>query len=246
MLEIFFFKKVCAIIQIKVDVEEGIMGIYKKGFIVSALLTSVSIGIAIYLNYVKEEQFWCNVCLGVFGSSFLTVITSILGYFVERKRLTEGFFGETAKILNEINKYEINLSLDEKIDFWLKMSDYDVTSWDMYYGQLDFFEEEISKNIYDSIYTPIQNVKHKALYRAGYFRKYKNGTDRSEKAMQMFVDEIENSILEKTEYKCVVDEQEVVGINARNKIYEDIWKELNGRYSKMMHGSKKKVAEENQ
>lgn len=104
---------------------------------------------------------------------------------------------------------------------------------------MDFFDEEIRKNIYDSIYTPIQTVKHKASYRAWYFRKYKNGTDRSEKAMQMFVDEIEDSILEKIQSKYVVDEQEVVDTVVRNKVYEDIWKELNGRYSKMMRGAKK-------
>lgn len=51
-----------------------------------------------------QEQFWCNVLLGVFGGAILTAITSIMGYFVERRKTLEQFYLETIKLLKRYNK----------------------------------------------------------------------------------------------------------------------------------------------
>ena len=163
------------------------MRIYKRGFIITKVLAMISLVIAIGLNYVFEEQFWCNVCLGVFGSSILTAITSIVGYFVERKNVTEGFYVETVKVVQEINKYQNDLRLDDKIDFFLSLSDYDTTAWDMYYGQMDFFQNQYRKDVYQRIYNPVLAVIKKASSHAWHFRMHKNGTGRNEVVMQSFV-----------------------------------------------------------
>lgn len=223
------------------------MSIYKRGFIVTIALALVSLVIALVLNYLLEEQFWCNVCLGIFGSSLLTAITSIIGYFVERKRLTEGFYDETKKIIYEINKYQHDLRLDDKIDFYLSLSDYDVTNWDMYYGQMDFFRNQYRKDVFNRIYNPVLVVLQKAASHAWHFRMHKNGTGRNERVMQKFIDEIETVILERTQFKYEADEnKECVVTGIKNKIREDILGELNGWYFEMMYGKKKqsKVTEE--
>lgn len=223
------------------------MSIYKRGFIITTTLSIFSLVIAIGLNYVLEEQFWCNVCLGVFGSSILTAITSIVGYFVERKNVTEGFYIETVKVVREINKYQNDLRLDDKIDFFLSLSKYDTTTWDMYYSQMDFFRKQYRKNVYKRIYYPVLTVLKKASSHEWHFRMHKNGTGRNETVMQNFADEIENVILEKIQRKCEVDEkQECVVTGVKNKVVEDILDELNGWYYEMMYGRKKasKVMEE--
>ena len=68
------------------------MTVYKRSVIITASISIVSLIIATSLNYVVNEKFWSNVCLGLFGSSILTMITSIVGYFVERKKLYGGIF----------------------------------------------------------------------------------------------------------------------------------------------------------
>lgn len=45
-----------------------------------------------YIVSSKEAEFWCNILLGIFGGSVLTLISSIIGYKVERKRILEKFY----------------------------------------------------------------------------------------------------------------------------------------------------------
>ena len=75
------------------------MSIYKKNFIITAVLSIISLIIGIILNYCFDEEFWCNVCLGIFGSSILTSTSSIAGYSVEKKNALEGFYSESIKML---------------------------------------------------------------------------------------------------------------------------------------------------
>lgn len=114
------------------------MRIYKRSVIITGIISIVSLAFAIILNYVVNEEFWCNVCLGLFGSSFLTLITSIIGYFVEKRNCMDSFYIETKKFLNKFNRYQIDLKLEDKIAFFLEMADYDKTNWDMDFGKMDF------------------------------------------------------------------------------------------------------------
>ncbi len=114
------------------------MSIYKKSFIITAVLSIISLIIGIILNYCFDEEFWCNVCLGIFGSSILTSISSIVGYSVEKKNSLEGFYSESRKMLKFINTYQADLALADKIDFFLDMANYDVSTWDLYFTKMDF------------------------------------------------------------------------------------------------------------
>jgi len=223
------------------------MSVYKRGFIATVILAIVSLMVAIVLNYGLGEQFWCNVCLGVFGSAFLTAVTSIIGYYVERKRVTEGFFVETTRMLKEFNKYQPDLSLEDKIDFYLSLSDYDKSAWNMYYSQMDFFGNGCRRKVFDKIYSPLQLVRNRILAHAWQFRMHKNGTGRNEAVMQNFVNELEDVILQKIQRKIAADEnQEFIATGIRNRIVMDVSSELNGWYYEMMYGTKtvNKMAEE--
>ena len=91
------------------------MTVYKRSVIVTASISIVSLIIVIIINYVGIKTFWSDVCLGLFGSSILTMITSIIGYFVERKNCMEGFYTETLKFAGRLKRYyyitELELSL---------------------------------------------------------------------------------------------------------------------------------------
>lgn len=78
------------------------MGIYKRTIIITGILTVISFSACLVLHYMymsREAEFWCNITLGILGSSLLTLISSIIGYKVERKRILEKFYFYTYKIL---------------------------------------------------------------------------------------------------------------------------------------------------
>lgn len=128
------------------------MRIYKRSVIITGIISIVALAFAIILNYVVNEEFWCNVCLGLFGSSILTLITSIIDYFAEKRNCMDGFYIETIKLLNKFNRYQSDLKLEDKIAFFLEMADYDKTDWDMYFGKMDFFNNKQREYIYYNIY----------------------------------------------------------------------------------------------
>ena len=215
------------------------MTVYKRGIIVSSVLCIVSLIIAIVLNYGFEETFWCNVLLGVFGSSFLTMVTSVIGYRHERRIVLEEFYTETLKLINRFNKYQTDFSLDQKIDFYLDLEDYDTTDWDFSVGKMDFFNKDNWKYIYGEIYKPLLDTYNKACSHSWHFRMHKNGTGTNEAVMQTFIDEIEPCFIEKKTHTLQTEDGDIHPTSIKNKIVDDMLKELDGKYYELMYGKKK-------
>lgn len=222
------------------------MRIYKRSVIITGIISIVALAFAIILNYVVNEEFWCNVCLGLFGSSILTLITSIIGYFAEKRNCMDSFYIETIKFLNKFNRYQIDLKLDDKIAFFLEMADYDKTNWDMDFGKMDFFNNKQREYIYYNIYTPLIKARKTITDHAGQFRMHKNGTEKNEPAMFALVENIEKSFLSQKKYHLPMENnKKIIVTDAHNRIVDDILKELNGRYYKIMNGKKRALKKEN-
>ena len=120
------------------------MRTYKYAIYISCAITLISFCIAFALK--DTNPFWCNLLLGIFGSSSLTLLTSIIGYRVERRRTFEGFSYATKTILHDLNKYQYTWGLEEKVDFFLNYTDISKIDWDRYYGDFDFFTSFFSKD----------------------------------------------------------------------------------------------------
>ena len=59
------------------------MRIYKITVWITLFLTLISIICACYLQYIcMQKDFWVNVSLSIFGSSFLTLLSSLVGYLI--------------------------------------------------------------------------------------------------------------------------------------------------------------------
>ncbi len=221
------------------------MRIYKRSVIITGIISIVSLAFAIILNYVVNEEFWCNVCLGLFGSSFLTLITSIIGYFVEKRNCMDSFYIETKKFLNKFNRYQIDLKLEDKIAFFLEMADYDKTNWDMDFGKMDFFNNKQREYIYYNIYTPLIEARKIIADHAVQFRMHTNKTGKNEPTMFALVENIEKCFLSQKKYHLPMeDNNKIIATEVHNRIVEDILKELNGRYYKIMNGKKKALKKE--
>lgn len=131
------------------------------------------------LNQLKEAEFWCNITLGIFGSSLLTLISSVVGYRVERKRVFEKFFCYTNKILKQINQYQEHMTLEEKIDFLLKYIDTDKIELDSCLGDIDLLFDLRKKKfeyIYNMIYKPLRDLERAIRKHEWHFRWHKDGS----------------------------------------------------------------------
>lgn len=215
------------------------MTVYKKGIIVSIVLCVMSFVGARVLSNSCDGNFWCNILLGIFGSSFLTFVTSLIGYKHERIMVLEEFYTETLKLINRFNKYQTDFSLNQKIDFYLDLEDYDTTDWDFSVGKMDFFNKDNWKYIYGEIYKPLLDTYNKACSHSWHFRMHKNGTGTNEAVMQTFIDEIEPCFIEKKTHTLQTEDGDIHPTSIKNKIVDDMLKELDGKYYELMYGKKK-------
>ena len=131
------------------------MRAYKRMAKFSILIAIISLLIAIFLNFcfvIDKTGFWTNVCLGVFGSATLTILTSVVSYFHEKRQTLENFVYHTRQILSYLNKYQESMSLEQKLKFYLDYHDLDKSAWDMDIGNMDFFFENKTHD-FQYIYT---------------------------------------------------------------------------------------------
>lgn len=222
------------------------MKVYRNATIITAVLTIFSFFAALLLNfYIQVDPFWCNALLGVFGSSLLTLLTSIIGYRVERRKTFEGFSYTTKAILHDLNKYQTLWSLDEKIEYFLNYHDVSKVDWDKYFGDFCFmidYKQKNRKYIYTKIYTPILKINQAINSHVWHFRWYKDGSGRNDRAVGKFIEEIESLIIEVSTETCSISptdsESKVIMTSTKNKIVCNIQSELNERYYRLMYGKK--------
>ncbi|MFR8817360.1 MAG: hypothetical protein ACLVFS_02440 [Butyricicoccus sp.] len=205
------------------------MRTYKYAIYITCAITLISFCIAFALNFyfTDSNPFWCNLLLGIFGSSSLTLLTSIIGYRVERRRTFEGFSYATKAILHDLNKYQYTWGLEEKVDFFLNYTDISKIDWDRYYGDFDFFTSFFSNDndrryIYTQIYYPIVQVNTAVRNHIWHFRWYQDGSGKNDVVIKKFIREIEHLFI----------------TDIRNNLVYDISHELNNRYYKLMYGTR--------
>ncbi|MDO4982934.1 MAG: hypothetical protein Q4E35_05190 [Eubacteriales bacterium] len=225
------------------------MKIYVKSIWFSLCLSIVSFSAALLLHYLncgKETEFWCNVALSVFGSGLLTLISSILSYRDTKIKTLERFKYYTKQIVHILNKYQQELTVDTKVNFFLDYADFDKTAWDAEFGNICFFTDFKKRDkiryIYSSIYLPIQNVNNAVANHYYQFRCHKDGSVRNEYAMKTYINEIEPLIIKETEYKPDGENGDTI-ICTENELEKSVLTELNGYYYDLMHS--KKIKENN-
>ena len=227
------------------------MSIYKKTIGLTGLITILSFVVCLVLHYLfmsEEAEFWCNVVLGIFSGALLTLLSSVIGYRVERKRVLENFFYYTNKILKQINQYQMNITLEEKIDLLLEYADSDKIEWDSCLGEIDFlfdFGKKNYKYIYNSIYKPLWELQVAIQKHYWHFKWYKDGTGKNDKVMEEFLKEIEPLILDREEMKTPIETDQngkaikyLTATAVTNRIVSSINKELTGKYYTLMYGKK--------
>lgn len=191
--------------------------------------------------------FWCNVCLGIFGSGLLTVAVSIINYQTERRRTLEAFWSYGHKAIRNLNRYSAGDDLDAKIDTLLQMKDFDYQPFDDAYGDICFFfhNKKLRKEIADRIYAPIQEVRD-AINARGYdFSEYKKIVNGNRRVMADFVSEIDKLLIERKEYRYQRENEEDLTVHFTDtyKVHQ-LRVEFNDYYYWIMYPWKKKEQED--
>lgn len=223
------------------------MKIYRNSIYILIALTIISFAMSLIIHYnytSREAEFWCNIIIGIFSGALLTLITSIVGYRVERRKVLENFSYYTKRILRQLNKYQEDMSLEQKVDFFLQYSDSDKIEWDSCLGEINFFADYKRKNflyIYNSIYKPLLDINNAIQRHYWNFQYYKDGSARVDRAIIEFISEIEPMIITKKieQIPAAIDKNgKVISYTERtviyNRIVEDLLNELNGKYYKLI------------
>lgn len=227
------------------------MRAYKISIKITILISALSLSGAIFLHYntkCANADFWVNVCLGIFGSAFLTLITSIISYKIERRKTLESFVYNTRHILSYMNKYQDSMSLEQKIHFFIDYAELDKSEWDKDFGNIDFFFDRFTNNrkyIYEHIYSPVLKFNRAVASHMWHFRWHLDGTGKNDAIMQKFVADLQEYLLEKCESDIPTEYDEKGNIvsschslSVQPKLEHNIRKELNGRYYEIMYGKK--------
>ncbi|MDO5015428.1 MAG: hypothetical protein Q4E09_00180 [Eubacteriales bacterium] len=217
---------------------------------ITAVLTSISFLITLLVHYCwlgAEAEFWCNVCLAIFGSGLLAFLTSYIGYTSEKRHTLESFSYSTHSLLHFIIKYNLSWNLEKKIDFFLEYEDICKSTWDSNLGAIYFLIDPGHKKfryIYFNIYKPILNFNQMVSKSVPHFKLYKNGEVKNDSVMEEFVRMIEKLFMDKITFKSTLNNgQEFIGNCIINKLVRTIEGELNGRYYAMMYGKKQSERE---
>lgn len=210
------------------------MRIYKNTVIVMGVLTIISFMLAFFLSGSEKFVFWCNVLLGVFGSSFITLVSAIIGYLVERRYIMQDFYDRTIKIVNYLNKYQDAKSLDEKIAFYILFLDTDMVDFNSAFSKMSFFKSANQKYIHKNIYEPIVDFRKRIRTHEMHFRWHLDGTGRNNAVMLDFVKELESGFVEEKERIINYNGDEKRMPYIERVLTEKILSELQRKYSDIM------------
>ena len=229
------------------------MRLNKKLTVILTTISAVSFTLALFLNYFSayyEKDFWANVLLGIFSGAFLTTITSIISYQHDKRKTLENFYCHTLQLLSLLSKYQDDMTIEEKLHFYINYTDFDKNAWNSDYGEIEFFfdpNHQKRSYIYNSIYTPLYNFGCAVERYYWNFQWYLKGTNRNEAAIKSSLDELELYLIEKgikkipREYDTsgkIISTCEMSFI--KPKLTIDIQQELYGYYYEIMYGRKSK------
>ena len=128
------------------------MRVYKFSIIITSLISITTLILAAIFN---TFQFANGVLLGVFGSSMVAVITSIIGYFVERKKLMITLLMDANQYIKLIWDYDTVIGNEEKFEYYNRLYDYDFSKINSTVFEMCFFDNKMLTFIRNKLYLPM-------------------------------------------------------------------------------------------
>ena len=214
----------------------------KIAIITTSILSIISLIVSIYLE-TKGNKFASGIFVGIFSSSFLTIMLSIINYITERRKVLETFYSNAHRAIGNFNKFDNDGDLERSIDILLMMNQFDYTPLDTAYGDMCFFFKNKSTHnyIYQKIYKPIFDLSNTINEKCWHFEQYRKAINGNKQVMRHFIDELDSIIMTHNIKKVTrEDGSQFKPMYTRNKVVEDLEKELNGRYYNIMYLKKRR------
>ena len=196
---------------------------------ISGIFSVLSLTIVLFIS--NETTY--DIFLSIFGSCFLTLLLSIVGYKIEKRRVLENFYKSIKKYIHYWSTYDSNDSLKDKchyfVDFYMK----DFPDIGLSYSEIYFLNDKNhndSQYIYNEIYKKCFELIQLIQHHYWHFKWYLDGSGKNDKVIQSFIDEIESVMLD------IKKENEFT--SSSPKIITELKKELDGRYYEIMYGKK--------
>lgn len=224
------------------------MKLYKQFILTFGFIAILFCAIVFYLHYIccdnTETQFYINICLAIFGSALLTTLSAWLSYCHERKKTLINFYNHTLQIIRFLNNYKENMTLKEKVCFFLDYYDFNKDLWANDYGDIDFLLDKIYKHkvyIQNKIFLPIIDFGDDVQDCVAHFRWYLGDAEHFAGLVKPDIIKLENIVLSKQIYPQWYGHIEYSFLQnvTKPKLAQKLRDELNGHYYEIMVGKRK-------
>lgn len=153
---------------------------YKVLSCLSSFISLISFVCTLCTHGKESVALLYNISLAIFGSSLVSFVMSLIGYFANRRKAMELFSFEAKKVVlvigNLVYFNPTKSNIDECIDKYLCFIETDLSSFSNAYGGLDFFfNAKMRAPTAKSIYTPIIEAYKKVVQKDMIFNIYKSG-----------------------------------------------------------------------
>lgn len=186
---------------------------------------------------ITDFEYIANIFAGIFASTLLTLLLAIINYNVERTKVLEKFYTYALKAVNNFNSFENEGDIEATIDIVIEMNKFDYTEFDISFGEICFlFNNKRNRQyIYKNIYFPIVELRKLIIEKTFHFKEYRKATNGNRAVMKIFIDEIDNVIMDRDTNTYTCEGETMVYTTVKNKIVEQLRKELDGRYYKILY-----------
>lgn len=211
--------------------------------IITSFVSVFSLTLAV-VYHCENKEFETNILVGVFSSGFLAMLVSIIEYANIRRNTLEKFYTSAHSALHNINQYRTDLEIDVAIEKVLSIFNYNYGDLDTAYGAMCFFfyNKKTRKYIYDAIYHPILQLRDDLTEVCYHLSLFEDGVSKNEELAKEMIDKATQLLMDIDEFDTEIGDEATVHYSyVRNKFYEPIEKELNGRYWNIMYLSRKKA-----
>lgn len=186
---------------------------------------------------ITDFEYIANIFAGIFASTLLTLLIAIINYNVERTKVLEKFYTYALKAVNNFNSFENEGDIEATIDIVIEMNKFDYTEFDISFGEICFlFNNKRNRQyIYKNIYFPIVELRKLIIEKTFHFKEYRKATNGNRAVMKIFIDEIDNVIMDRDTNAYTCEGETMVYTTVKNKIVEQLRKELDGSYYKILY-----------